>query len=75
MYLLRKNEETLSWLVKDLRKEAEKAETDEEKENLKQKIITFQKNVPHKCTTHPHPFFGKLTSKQLLIMMNFLNNN
>ena len=35
-----------------------------EKENLKQKIITFQKNGPHKCTTHPHPYFGKLTSEQ-----------
>ena len=31
-------EETLSWLVKDLRKEAEKAETDEEKEKIHKKI-------------------------------------
>ena len=38
MYLLRKNKETLSWLVKDLRKEAEKAETDEEKEKIDIKI-------------------------------------
>jgi Protein of unknown function (DUF1569) len=39
-------------------------EFEAEKENLKQKIITFQKNGPHKCTTYPHPFFGKLTSEQ-----------
>lgn len=35
-----------------------------EKEKLKQKIITFQHKGPEKCTTHPHPFFGKLTSEQ-----------
>ncbi|WP_445429236.1 DUF1569 domain-containing protein [Bacillus atrophaeus] len=35
-----------------------------EKDILKQKIITFQSNGPEKCTTHPHPFFGKLTSEQ-----------
>lgn len=35
-----------------------------EREKLKQKIITFQNNGPEKCTTHPHPFFGKLTSDQ-----------
>lgn len=35
-----------------------------EKEKLKQKIITFQNNGPENCTTHPHPFFGKLTSEQ-----------
>lgn len=35
-----------------------------EKEKLKQKIITFQENGPEKCTTHPHPFFGELTSEQ-----------
>lgn len=35
-----------------------------EKEQLKQKIILFQNNGPEKCTTHPHPFFGKLTSEQ-----------
>lgn len=39
-------------------------EFETEKGNLKQKIITFQKNGPHKCTTQPHPFFGKLTSEQ-----------
>ncbi|WP_338472867.1 DUF1569 domain-containing protein [Niallia sp. XMNu-256] len=39
-------------------------EFETEKESLKQKVITFQKNGPHKCTTHPHPFFGKLTSEQ-----------
>ncbi len=35
-----------------------------EKEKLKQKIIIFQHNGPEKCTNHPHPFFGKLTSEQ-----------
>ncbi|WP_339164907.1 DUF1569 domain-containing protein [Siminovitchia sp. FSL H7-0308] len=35
-----------------------------EKEKLKQKITIFQNNGPEKCTTHPHPFFGKLTSEQ-----------
>ncbi|MCY8844333.1 DUF1569 domain-containing protein [Bacillus inaquosorum] len=39
-------------------------EFETEKEILKQKIITFQNNGPEKCTTHPHPFFGKLTSEQ-----------
>jgi hypothetical protein len=39
-------------------------EFETEKEKLKQKIITFQTNGPEKCTTHPHPFFGKLTSEQ-----------
>lgn len=39
-------------------------EFETEKERLKQKIITFQNNGPEKCTTHPHPFFGKLTSEQ-----------
>lgn len=35
-----------------------------EKVKLKQKIITFQNSDPQKCTNHPHPFFGKLTSEQ-----------
>ncbi|GGD76898.1 DUF1569 domain-containing protein [Paenibacillus nasutitermitis] len=35
-----------------------------EKERLKQKIIEFQSNGPESCTTHPHPFFGKLTPEQ-----------
>lgn len=35
-----------------------------EKEKLKQKIITFQRNGPEKCSPHPHPFFGKLTPEQ-----------
>ena len=43
---------------------ADNREFDTEKEKLKQKIITFQNNGPEKCTTHPHPFFGKLTSEQ-----------
>ncbi|WP_026562709.1 DUF1569 domain-containing protein [Bacillus sp. J37] len=39
-------------------------EFETEKEKLKDKMITFQNNGPDKCTTHPHPFFGKLTSEQ-----------
>ncbi|UOQ86914.1 DUF1569 domain-containing protein [Gracilibacillus salinarum] len=35
-----------------------------ERERLKQKILTFQQNGPEKCTSHPHPFFGKLTPEQ-----------
>jgi len=35
-----------------------------EKEKLKQKILTFQSNGPEKCSTHPHPFFGKFTAEQ-----------
>ncbi|WP_347553027.1 DUF1569 domain-containing protein (plasmid) [Pseudalkalibacillus hwajinpoensis] len=42
----------------------DKKEFETEKEKLKQKIITFQSNGSEKCTTHPHPFFGKLTSEQ-----------
>lgn len=43
---------------------ADKKDFEIEKEKLKQKIITFQNNGPEKCTKHPHPFFGKLTSEQ-----------
>lgn len=43
---------------------ADQREFEKEKEILKQKIIMFQRNGPEKCTTHPHPFFGKLTSEQ-----------
>ncbi|WP_314589797.1 DUF1569 domain-containing protein [Paenibacillus terrigena] len=42
----------------------DKREFEKEKEMLKQKIIIFQSNGPEKCTTHPHPFFGKLTSEE-----------
>ncbi|WP_261304236.1 DUF1569 domain-containing protein [Paenibacillus andongensis] len=35
-----------------------------EKEILKQKILNFQSNGPEKCSTHPHPFFGKFTPEQ-----------
>ncbi|AKG05283.1 hypothetical protein AAV35_011155 [Salimicrobium jeotgali] len=35
-----------------------------EKENLKAKLITFQKKGPTPCTERPHPFFGKLTPEQ-----------
>ncbi|WP_188455719.1 DUF1569 domain-containing protein [Virgibacillus oceani] len=39
-------------------------EFETEREKLKQKIKTFQNNGPENCTTHPHSFFGKLTSEQ-----------
>ncbi|MWV44337.1 DUF1569 domain-containing protein [Paenibacillus sp. HJL G12] len=39
-------------------------EFEKEKEILKQKIIMFQSSGPEKCTTHPHPFFGKLNSEE-----------
>ncbi|MFC0561521.1 DUF1569 domain-containing protein [Halalkalibacter alkalisediminis] len=42
----------------------EEKEFETEKKKLKQKIITFQNNGPEKCTIHPHPFFGKLTTEQ-----------
>ncbi|AWP27934.1 hypothetical protein PVOR_16394 [Paenibacillus vortex V453] len=35
-----------------------------EREQLKEKIILFQQNGTEKCTSHPHPFFGKLTPEQ-----------
>lgn len=43
---------------------ADKRDFEKEKEALKQKIITFQRNGPEKCTAAPHPFFGKLTSEE-----------
>jgi hypothetical protein len=35
-----------------------------ERSELKRKIRAFQANGPEKCTTNPHPFFGKLTPEQ-----------
>lgn len=35
-----------------------------EKETLISKIITFLNNGPEKCTTKPHPFFGKLSPEE-----------
>ncbi|PJN54574.1 hypothetical protein PAEVO_12950 [Paenibacillus sp. GM2FR] len=43
---------------------ADPREFETEKEQLKEKIIAFQNNGPKKCTTHPHPFFGKMTPEQ-----------
>lgn len=43
---------------------AEEKEFETEKAKLKQKIVTFQTSGPEKCTSHPHPFFGKLTPEQ-----------
>ncbi|MFS0724823.1 DUF1569 domain-containing protein [Paenibacillus sp. 1P07SE] len=37
---------------------------EEEKEKLKLKIATFQSDGPKKCSSHPHPFFGRLTAEQ-----------
>lgn len=42
----------------------EKKEFDTEREKLKQKLIAFQNDGPEKCTTHSHPFFGKLSSEE-----------
>ncbi|MCM3392666.1 DUF1569 domain-containing protein [Cytobacillus oceanisediminis] len=42
----------------------DKKEFETEREKLKQKIIAFQNNGPEKCTAHPHPFFGKLSSEE-----------
>ncbi|MBB6632612.1 DUF1569 domain-containing protein [Cohnella thailandensis] len=35
-----------------------------EKEKLIRKITTFQINGPEKCTTQPHPFFGKFSPEE-----------
>ena len=43
---------------------ADPREFEAEREQLKEKIIAFQKNGPERCTTHPHAFFGKLTPEQ-----------
>ncbi|MGX9808954.1 DUF1569 domain-containing protein (plasmid) [Exiguobacterium acetylicum] len=39
-------------------------EFENEKNKLKQKIKIFQMNGPESCTTHPHPFFGRLTPEE-----------
>ena len=43
---------------------SDKRDFELEIEKLKQLIKTFQKNGPMTSTSHPHPFFGKLTSDQ-----------
>lgn len=43
---------------------ADEKEFEQERNMLKQNIITFQNNGPEQCSTHPHPFFGKLTAEQ-----------
>jgi len=35
-----------------------------EKEKLKRQIAAFQRNGMEKCSSHPHPFFGKFTPEQ-----------
>lgn len=35
-----------------------------EKEQLKQRIREFHEGGEAKCTTHPHPFFGPLTTRE-----------
>lgn len=47
-----------SIIVKDSR------EFELEKENLKQKITTFQSDGSEKCNAQLHPFFGKLTADE-----------
>jgi len=43
---------------------SDKKDFEIEREKLKQSINKFHKNGPETCTSHPHPFFGKLTSEQ-----------
>lgn len=43
---------------------ADKKDFEIEREKLLKKINKFHKNGPETCTSHPHPFFGKLTSEQ-----------
>lgn len=43
---------------------ADEKEFEQERNMLKQNIVTFQNNGPEQCSTHPHPFFGKLTAEQ-----------
>lgn len=56
---LARNMSTIPTILIEVEKEFET-----EKEILKQKILTFQSDGPEKCTSHPHPFFGKLTPEQ-----------
>lgn len=42
----------------------DRKEFDAEKEALINKVNLFQKNGPEKCTTQPHPFFGKLSPEE-----------
>lgn len=35
-----------------------------EKQKLKEQITTFRNNGQEKCTTHPHPFLGQLSTEQ-----------
>jgi hypothetical protein len=42
----------------------DKREFENEKEKLKQNIITLQSAGPEICKNHPHPFFGALTSEE-----------
>jgi hypothetical protein len=37
---------------------------EEEKSKLKQQVQEFFQGGSSKCTTHPHPFFGKFTPEQ-----------
>ncbi|QGG55905.1 DUF1569 domain-containing protein [Paenibacillus sp. B01] len=43
---------------------ADERDFETEKEKLKQMIVVFQRNGPEKCSSHPHPFFGKFTPEQ-----------
>lgn len=43
---------------------ADERNFEQERDMLKQNIATFQSNGPESCSTHPHPFFGRLTAEQ-----------
>ena len=40
---------------------------EEEKTKLKQQVSEFSQGGSSRCTTHPHPFFGKFTPEQWAI--------
>jgi hypothetical protein len=46
----------------------DKLDFEKEKSKLKQSIILFFEAGAAKCTTYPHPFFGKFTAEQWAIL-------
>jgi Protein of unknown function (DUF1569) len=53
-----KNTPTAAELVR-----ADSSDFEKEKENLKTLMKAFSEGGIEKCTTHPHPFFGKLKAE------------
>jgi hypothetical protein len=54
----KKNSPTAKELIK-----ANASDFEKEKSNLKLLLISFSEGGLEKCTTHPHPFFGKLKAE------------